>query len=156
MPDVDRKRVSALALGALRPQDRQLANANTLPSEQAWLARMASLGASSPYQTHAQVETCILSKRPNHIAALLPLAGCCADAPHLNPPCGAGQPASFLFAGGCVQEINWYKQQYSSWFVGDRVLSGERSISRYHCCCLRHDALPRPFNELLSGIAGQG
>ncbi|KAL4434615.1 hypothetical protein ABPG77_002738 [Micractinium sp. CCAP 211/92] len=34
-----------------------------------------------------------------------------------------GQPASFLFAGGCVQEINWYKQQYSSWFVGDRVLS---------------------------------
>ncbi|KAL4447480.1 hypothetical protein ABPG75_004699 [Micractinium tetrahymenae] len=34
-----------------------------------------------------------------------------------------GQPASYLLAGGCLQEINWYKQQYSSWFVGDQVLS---------------------------------
>lgn len=34
-----------------------------------------------------------------------------------------GQPTSYLLAGGCIQEVNWFKQQYSSWFVGDRVLS---------------------------------
>lgn len=33
-----------------------------------------------------------------------------------------GQHASYLLAGGCLQELNWFKQQYSSWFVGDRVV----------------------------------
>ncbi|KAI7835459.1 hypothetical protein COHA_010634 [Chlorella ohadii] len=34
----------------------------------------------------------------------------------------SGQPAAYLLAGGCLQEINWFKQQYSSWFIGERVL----------------------------------
>ncbi|KAL4856766.1 Ribonuclease H2 subunit B [Chlorella vulgaris] len=33
-----------------------------------------------------------------------------------------GQPASYLLAGGCLQELNWYKQQYSSWLVGNSVV----------------------------------
>jgi len=28
-------------------------------------------------------------------------------------------------AGGCLQELNWYKQQYASWLVGDCVVQGE-------------------------------
>jgi hypothetical protein len=40
--------------------------------------------------------------------------------------CRAGQPASYLLAGGSLQELNWFKQQYSSWFVGNSVVQGER------------------------------
>ncbi|PRW60264.1 ribonuclease H2 subunit B [Chlorella sorokiniana] len=32
-----------------------------------------------------------------------------------------GQAAAYLLAGSCLQEINWFKQQYSSWFIGERV-----------------------------------
>ena len=39
-------------------------------------------------------------------------------------PAAAGQPAAYLLAGGCLQEVNWFKQQYSSWFIGERVVQG--------------------------------
>ncbi|PSC68408.1 ribonuclease H2 subunit B [Micractinium conductrix] len=34
-----------------------------------------------------------------------------------------GLPACYLLAGGCLQELNWFKQQYSSWLVGDSVVA---------------------------------
>ena len=48
------------------------------------------------------------------LPAQLPL--CCCR------PAAAGQPAAYLLAGGCLQEINWFKQQYSSWFIRERVV----------------------------------
>ena len=36
----------------------------------------------------------------------------------------AGKPASFLLAGGCLQELHWFKQQYSSWLLDNSVLQG--------------------------------
>ncbi len=47
-----------------------------------------------------------------------------AHKPCRHRPAAAGQPAAYLLAGGCLQEINWFKQQYSSWFIGERVLQG--------------------------------
>ena len=38
--------------------------------------------------------------------------------------CSADSPTAYFFAGGCLQEINWFKSQYSSWFSGNAVLSG--------------------------------
>ena len=42
-------------------------------------------------------------------------------------PAPAGKPASFLLAGGCLQELHWFKQQYSSWLLDNSVLQGARS-----------------------------
>lgn len=51
-------------------------------------------------------------------------------AARVGPPSRkAGQAASFLLAGGCVQEVQWYKGQYSSWFVGDAVVPGAPASS---------------------------
>lgn len=36
----------------------------------------------------------------------------------------AGHPASFLLVGGCLQELQWFKQQHSSFFVGEQVVQG--------------------------------
>ena len=36
----------------------------------------------------------------------------------------AGQQACFLLSGQVLQEINWFKPEYGSWFIDDRVLQG--------------------------------
>lgn len=36
----------------------------------------------------------------------------------------AGQQACFLIHGQTFQEINWFKPEYGSWFVGDMVVKG--------------------------------
>ncbi len=36
----------------------------------------------------------------------------------------AGQQACFLIQGETFQEINWFKPEYGSWFVGDMVIQG--------------------------------
>ena len=33
-----------------------------------------------------------------------------------------GEPAEYLLIHGTLQEVNWYKERYRSWFVGDCVL----------------------------------
>ena len=33
-----------------------------------------------------------------------------------------GEPAEYLLIEGHLQEVNWYKERYRSWFVGDAVL----------------------------------
>ena len=34
----------------------------------------------------------------------------------------AGEPAEYLLIDGHLQEVNWYKERYRSWFIGDSVL----------------------------------
>ena len=34
----------------------------------------------------------------------------------------AGEPAEYLLIDGHLQEVNWYKERFRSWFVGDAVL----------------------------------
>ena len=34
----------------------------------------------------------------------------------------AGEPAEYLLIDGHLQEANWYKERFRSWFVGDAVL----------------------------------
>ena len=33
-----------------------------------------------------------------------------------------GEPAEYLLIEGHLQEVNWYKERFRSWFVGDAVL----------------------------------
>eukprot|EP00959_Pyramimonas_sp_CCMP1952_P252169 5269074-Pyramimonas_sp.AAC.1 len=33
-----------------------------------------------------------------------------------------GKPSSYLLRDGSLQEINWFKQRLTSWFVGDSVV----------------------------------
>ncbi|CAL5222476.1 g4847 [Coccomyxa viridis] len=33
-----------------------------------------------------------------------------------------GEPAEYLLIDGHLQEVNWYKERYRSWFIGDSVL----------------------------------
>ena len=39
-------------------------------------------------------------------------------------PWHAGEPAEYLLIDGHLQEVNWYKERYRSWFIGDSVLEG--------------------------------
>ena len=36
----------------------------------------------------------------------------------------AGQDTAFLLQKDCLQEINWFKQEFGSWFAGNRVIHG--------------------------------
>ncbi|KAK9817138.1 hypothetical protein WJX72_010129 [[Myrmecia] bisecta] len=40
----------------------------------------------------------------------------------LLPHPKTGALASFLVSGGCLQEVNWYKQRFGSWFAGDTII----------------------------------
>lgn len=42
----------------------------------------------------------------------------------------AGLPTEYVYLHGQLQEVNWFKEQYRSWFIGDRVL-GDGSL--YFC-----------------------
>lgn len=42
----------------------------------------------------------------------------------------AGEPAEYLLIDGHLQEVNWYKERYRSWFVGDSV---QEDGSMYLC-----------------------
>lgn len=49
----------------------------------------------------------------------------------------SGQQACFLLQGQVLQEMNWFKQEYSSWFIDNFVLQG---IEQYNTC------IPVPCN----------
>ena len=34
-----------------------------------------------------------------------------------------GQTAQYMHIGNHVQEVNWYKERFRSWFVGDAVIA---------------------------------
>ena len=70
---------------------------------------------NTPIMLPRQPAPCLVSQLPPCPPCRTP----CRPAP------GAGQPSSYLLAGGCLQEINWFKQQYSSWLIADRVAQGE-------------------------------
>ena len=44
-----------------------------------------------------------------------------------RPPLAAGKPAVYVLTASAVQEINWHKQEFSSWFVGNSVV-GDGSL----------------------------
>ena len=37
----------------------------------------------------------------------------------------------YLWLHGCLQEINWFKEKFSSWFVGDTALEGRAILQGY-------------------------
>ena len=39
----------------------------------------------------------------------------------------AGEQHTCLWLHGCLQEINWFKQKFSSWFVDNMVIEGLQS-----------------------------
>ena len=48
---------------------------------------------------------------------------CC----HTSTATYAGVPTQYLRLHGHLQEVNWFKEQYSSWFCGDAVI-GDGSL----------------------------
>ena len=63
-----------------------------------------------------QANTVSVLTRPPPLAARLPAC------PPARPR--AGQPSTYLLGRGQLQEVNWVKSQFSSWFAGDSVLQG--------------------------------
>jgi hypothetical protein len=40
-------------------------------------------------------------------------------------PCyGSGDETGYLFIDGQLQEINWFKERYGAWFLGNYVCEG--------------------------------
>ncbi|GAB4822260.1 hypothetical protein N2152v2_009306 [Parachlorella kessleri] len=64
-----------------------------------------------------------------------------------------GQPSSYLLAGNLLQEINWVKQQFSSWFVDDTVV---QDGGLYVCTPVDPLFLALPLLERARGAQREG
>ena len=53
-------------------------------------------------------------------------------------------PAEYLLIAGHLQEVNWYKERYRSWLVGDSVLEDG---SMYLCTPIHPYFLALPLME---------
>jgi len=47
----------------------------------------------------------------------------------------SGDETGYLFIDGQLQEINWFKERYGAWFLGDYVCEG-----MYNCKLATHFA----------------
>lgn len=85
---------------------------------------------------------------------------------HFKISCTVGRPTAFVSAGGCLQEVNWFKTQYSSWFSDNSVLSGVLSSNLFGCTYLAFLAphpppssppttLPHPLSPALIHISAK-